>query len=394
MPIKRLMQQTAAFPRIGKLRKGATKPNDKQPGKDLEHFRFDSDDPYAVERFEAAYGKEPRQINIYLPYETVEENFQTWQESYVAGGLKHRCDGETCVIWQKPDGTYSQEPTPCPGGCKEVGRLSVIIPELARLAYVTVETHSINDILHLTNNLQAALALRGSLAGIPFVLSRRPQEISTPGKDGKRARYTKYMLFLEPHPDWVRVQLATMRHNALTIAAGVMALPEHRQLTAGQIIDMGTGEIIEPTIMNGNGKQALTDDVDLWQKPEQVAEEPADKPEPGQITEAQMKTLHSLGMALYGNKTTWDSKRPAMCAKASKERTSSSKQLWQAEANQLIRVLEDKIRTAYEEIATSMLEAGKMNIEQTVDIDNLYSVELARTLTSLQAMNVQAAIPA
>lgn len=245
MPIKRLQRQTANFPRIGKLRKGAEKPNDKQPGRDLDYFRFDSDDTEAMTRFEESYGKNPRQVNVYLPFDTVDENFQTWQEAYTAGAMQHRCDGETCVIWLKPDGTYSQEPKPCPGGCKEVGRLNVIIPELARLAYVTAETHSINDILQLTDNLQAALALRGSLTGIPFVLSRRPQEISTPGKDGKRARYTKWLLFLEPHPDWVRVQLATMRHNALTVAANGLALPEHRQLTDGRAVDIGTGEIID-----------------------------------------------------------------------------------------------------------------------------------------------------
>lgn len=247
MPIKRLVRQSAAFPRIGKLRKGGEKPNERQPGKDLEYFRFDSDDADALQRFESAYGKEPRQVNVYLPYESVEENFQTWQEAYVAGGLKHRCDGETCVIWQKPDGTYSQDPIPCPGGCKEVGRLSVIIPELARLAYVTVETHSINDILQLTDNLQAALALRGSLTGIPFVLSRRPQEISAPGQNGKRQRYTKYMLFLEPHPDWVRVQLATMRYNALAFNPGgaVVALPDSRRLTDGRSVDLETGELVD-----------------------------------------------------------------------------------------------------------------------------------------------------
>lgn len=264
MPIKRLIRNTASFPRIGKIRKGGEKPNDKQPGKDLEYFRFDSDDAHALQRFEAAYGKEPQQLNIYLPYESVEENFQTWQEAYVAGGLKHRCDGETCVIWQKPDGTYSQEPTPCPGGCKEVGRLNVIIPELARLAYVTVETHSINDILQLTDNLQAALALRGRLTGIPFILSRRPQEISTPGVNGKRQRYTKYMLFLEPHPDWVQVQLAAMRHNALATVVG--ALPEFRQLTVedDRVVDMETGEVVQHRQLEAPASFKNPDEAIAW----------------------------------------------------------------------------------------------------------------------------------
>lgn len=276
MPIKRLQRQTASFPRIGKLRKGAEKPNDKQPGKDLDYFRFDSDDAEALARFEESYGKQPRQINVYLPFDTVEENFQTWQEAYTAGAMQHRCDGETCVIWLKPDGTYSQEPKPCPGGCKEVGRLNVIIPELARLAYVTAETHSINDILQLTDNLQAALALRGSLTGIPFVLSRRPQEISTPGKDGKRARYTKWLLFLEPHPDWVRVQLATMRHNALTVAAAGLAMPEHRQLTDGRLLDTGTGEIIDAQVDDADDYD--DQEPDFYESDDAPHDPPPDRP--------------------------------------------------------------------------------------------------------------------
>lgn len=270
MPILRLQRQTASFPNLGKLRKGAKKPAaGNAPGRDLSYFRFDSDDADATQRFSAVYGNEPTQVNIYLPFETVDENFQTWQEEYSAGGLRHRCDGETCVIWQKPDGSYSQEPKPCPGNCKAVGRLNVIIPELARLAYVTAETHSVHDILTLTDNLQAALALRGSLTGIPFVLSRRPKEISMADKDGKRKRFTKHLLFLEPHPDWVRVQLAAMRHNALTFAGAGLALPEHRRLTDGGV-DLDTGEIIDheddepemdeiqseqpPVVTNGAGK--------------------------------------------------------------------------------------------------------------------------------------------
>ena len=38
----------------------------------------------------------------------------------------------------------------------------------------------------LMDNLSAYEALRGSLTGIPFILSRIPREISTPGKDGKQ----------------------------------------------------------------------------------------------------------------------------------------------------------------------------------------------------------------
>ena len=223
MPIKRLQRTEGQpqFPNIGKLRKGGERPaTGKAPGKDLEYFRFTSDDERAMTMFEAAYGKEPQAINVYLPMPTTDENFSSWQEAWVAGGLQHRCDGETCTIWLKPDGTYSQEPKPCPGGCKEVGRLMVIIPELQRMAYVTAETHSINDIITITDNLSAIESIAGTLTGIPFVLKRVAREISTPGQDGKRARRTKWMLSIEVDPVWAALRFDSMHRQALTTASG------------------------------------------------------------------------------------------------------------------------------------------------------------------------------
>lgn len=246
MPIKRLQQSAASFPIIGKLRKGDKKPNGNQPGKDLEYFRFDTDDADAMKKFSEAYGNEPKAITVYLPFHTIEENFTSWQEEYSAGGLKHRCDGETCVIWQKPDGKYSHEPKPCPGGCKAVGRLTVIIPELMRFAYVSVETHSINDIMQLDRNLLAAFAPTGDLAGIPFLLIRRLVSISTPSGDGgKRVRRSKALLFLEPHPEWVQVKLLEMRRS---YAGELMGATAPKQLTASPVVDDETGEIIDGDI--------------------------------------------------------------------------------------------------------------------------------------------------
>lgn len=250
MPIKGLTtQREPAFPRIGVLRKGGVK-SEKRPGADLKHFRFDTDSPQAFKNFEAAYGKQPDTINVYLPYSTPDENFQAWQEEYKSGGLVHRCDGETMSVWLTPDGKYSTDPKPCPyhtgqakrttnePGCKPVGRLTVIIPELQRFAYVTVGTTSKNDIMELTDNLNAVFAMRGNLQGIPFVLCRRPKMISTPTPDGGRARYEKWMLSLEVNPQWATMQLETMRKQAM-LPSGV------KLLTSGHAIQEDTGEIIE-----------------------------------------------------------------------------------------------------------------------------------------------------
>ena len=47
MPIIGLTDRPASFPQIGILRKGAPKP-ERGPGRDLKHFRFDTDDTDAA----------------------------------------------------------------------------------------------------------------------------------------------------------------------------------------------------------------------------------------------------------------------------------------------------------------------------------------------------------
>lgn len=254
MAIIGLTDRGAAFPRIGMLHKGAPKPSENRPGADLkDHFRFASGDAEALQRFAAVYGSKPNNIRVMFYYATASANFDAWQEHHSAGALKHRCDGQRCVLSLLPNGTYSHEPIPCPSIelkrqnpaidkkhlCRPVGRLKVIIPELQRMAYVLVQTTSINDILELQGNLEAAEALRGDLRGIPFILSRRPRKVSTPGDNGQRARREKWLLSVEPEPQWVALQLASMRQAALPTGGDRLALPA----AGASYADPETGEI-------------------------------------------------------------------------------------------------------------------------------------------------------
>lgn len=252
MPIKALQSnRQAQFPIIGKLRKGSPqveKSGKMVLGRDLDHFRFDSDDVSAVGVFTSAYGAQPKSIRVLLPFATVDQNFQAWMEEYSASGLQRRCDGESQSFHRDARGVGLTTPTPCAKACgssclcKQVGRLYVLIPELARLAYVIVETHSIYDIIQLTENLNAAFALRGNLAGVPFVLSRREREISTPGKEpGKRFRATKSLLFIEPDPEWVERKLVAMRTEAFAMLPEVSSAAPTNGTTR---VDYATGEII------------------------------------------------------------------------------------------------------------------------------------------------------
>lgn len=226
MPIKGLTERPASFPQIGILRKGAKKTEANKPGADLKYFRFVCEDTEAVDAFQAAFGAQPEEIEILMPFAKCDENFEAWKEEWAASSLIHRCDGEICVLWlDRATGTYSTEPKRCPGGCKQTGRVKVIIPSLQRLAYVTVLTTSIWDIINIHENLLAIEMLRGDLRGIPLILRRKPREISTPAGNGKRARRSKSLITIEAKPAWVALQLAAQQQAALPSAAPLL-LPE------------------------------------------------------------------------------------------------------------------------------------------------------------------------
>lgn len=271
MAIKGLTDQRGAFPRIGKLRKGAEKPKN-GPGKDLDHFRFDSPDAGATAAFQAAYGNEPRSINVRLPYPTMDENWQTAMEKYGAGGLEIRCDREfmegcrvngkfmKCFPGKSPcQRDESKKDGGC--GCKEVGRLNLIIPELQRFAYVTAETHSINDLVNLTQQLTAIEMTFGQLNGIPLVLTRRPEQISTPTSGGGRARREKWMLSIEVSPEWASRQLAASDRHALSMADQPMLPGQSLALPAPPPIET------EPLLVESPPQQQYDWDFlksDLW----------------------------------------------------------------------------------------------------------------------------------
>lgn len=229
MPIKNLTDNVIPqFPQIGKLRKGGEK-TPKGFGPELDHWRFTSERPEVEKAFYDFYKSEPRTIQVYLPYATPEEAFDTWCEVWNASSLVHRCDGENMTIWLEGD-TYKRGSKPCDNGQHKdgdplndaIGRLSVIIPvlwEVGYIGYVTMETHSKNDIINISRALEATYQARQSnelgLRGILFSLRRVPEKISVPGfgqNAGKRSKVQKYLVKIEPAADWVMMQLEGARN--------------------------------------------------------------------------------------------------------------------------------------------------------------------------------------
>ena len=263
------------FQRIGKLRKGGEK-TPKVYGPDLDHFRFTSDRPEIVQAFHQVYGKEPRLLRVFIPQQQMSDAFPTWCELWSASGLQHRCDGQTMTIWREGD-KYVRGAQKCSGGHEKgdskndsVGRLDVIIPELINagyVGYVTLETHSLHDILHISGVLKAVEESRGDLRGVEFTLRRVQEKISTPGfgeRKGERSKVEKWLVKIEPAADWVRVQIESARAEALMIEAP-------SQTT---IVESITGEVVTtpqlPTPASSNQQPANSNvkhpSADMWVK--------------------------------------------------------------------------------------------------------------------------------
>jgi len=276
---------TPRFRTLGKLRKGGEK-TPKGYGPDLNHFRFTSDDGGIVEAFVEVYGDEPHALSVYLPHPTTEQNFPTWKEAWTAGGLQHRCDGETCTIWLGQDGKYHRDPKPCPGGCDEVGRLEVIIPELIAAGYVgtvTMETHSLNDMIAITQVLLKTEELsNGDLRRVQFTLRRVPERISVPGwgaNAGKRQRVEKWLVKIEPAVDWTQAQMALSRDGRSALEAEqrlALPAPEPPADYDGEFID--EGEFIDDTKLEqdiAHAGEVVASQTQTQPEPEPEAAKPA-----------------------------------------------------------------------------------------------------------------------
>lgn len=287
----------AAFPRLGLLRKGGPKRKVYSQklkrevevvGEDLDHFRFVSDNQAATARFYEVYDtiEKQRAINVFLPFGTAGENLDAWMKEYGAGSLKVKCtrpkDGKDgIVLWQDDGGQFHEEPRQCQWpncACKPYGVLTVIIPELVTVAgigSVWMLTTSWNDCVELTKNLRAAEnSARGigkDLRGIPFILSRRLADVSTPPHksengqgNNKRVRDKKWMLHIEFHPAWVAMQLEAFKRLASPLESAQIEAPASSMNEFDQVFaDDAEDEIIEaepieqpePPAPPTNGKQ-------------------------------------------------------------------------------------------------------------------------------------------
>lgn len=245
-PIIGLTDRTPSFKEIGRLRLGV--PKSAGFPKEISYFRADfrPDAADAFATFTSIYGEKPTQINIRLPFTEIARCWDAYYEVYNTSGmlgmsdgerwlyLRHNKTGELLVgkdgIPSKADGlpvddrglpympfdrhtpVYSYKskkgedvgvfPSP-------TGRLKILIPELKRAAYVMVITHSVYNIMKISEQLAGVEAIAKnvgmSLPMVPMVLSRRKELISVT-INGKKSMQEHYLLNIEIDPSWMEAQ--------------------------------------------------------------------------------------------------------------------------------------------------------------------------------------------
>ncbi len=260
MPIKGLTDRGMAFPELGRIRKGAPKPeNSNRPGADLKYFRvvFDAKEKDAEAEFHRIYGDQPTEIDVVFPFNDFDRQASFYLEAYSKGRMIARSDGQVYLSKLAPNGEvlalggvwvsgdkqgqpalydpsvpeYSYRTSN--GGtqnvfCKAITRIKVVVPGLQRLAYLMLVSSSVYDAMNLSEQLEGLWEMTGHRwAGVPLILKRKPRMVMCPDEQGKRSLREKWLLSIEANPRWVQARLSGMEHSALLLAAGdTLALPE------------------------------------------------------------------------------------------------------------------------------------------------------------------------
>ena len=350
MAIKGLTDKGLSFPQIGRIRKGKMVPVKGKEGVmrpvDLDYFKVDfADDPEGerlAAKFTEVYGAEPKSINIFLPFNEIDQMWDGFLEAYTASRLLARSDGPTVeggVVLYRCDGKTGEalvlngenletgkiETHPAdniaghdyngkPVEYSPIGRLKVIVPDLKEAAYLLFTTGSWNDIRFISQQLAGLKELNNDvIKGVPLKLIRSDHEVMAPIK-GKKTRVTKSLISIKADPDWVAARLEEDKR---------LAFPD-------RIMDalLLPGEIVEETELEALSELTHPDDWDQEQdiEGEVIPENPTEAPEtapkeqPGRPYPAEMvKTKIQKGIKGYESKMEKDPVGLAVSAKQDRQ---------------------------------------------------------------------------
>lgn len=317
MPIYGLTDETPSFKEIARIYKGEERKRGQvEPGKPLPYFRikFKDGEDAAKSRFLEIYGGKPDRIHFRLPFPEIERCWDAYLEAYLKGGLIGRSDGRKWISlldyesdeWVVRNGELTEAGVDrgislqynpdipvtkwtdktgkeWPVYAKPYARMRIVIPELRRLAYVTVITSSSNDIREISRELGgiklwAEQELSVPITKIPLILTKREQEFTYP-TDGGRATRRGYFIHVEPDPKWASVALDFMKvQSMLPFDVPDLDLPElpegmHAGVEHSDEAD-GFGDFVDseiapelPDLKNDEGDIPL-DDSDTNGKPQ------------------------------------------------------------------------------------------------------------------------------
>lgn len=257
-PIHNLTNTPPAFIKLGRIKKGDRGGKNSAP-RDLDHFRITyqpGPNAAALEAaFIAAYGKEPKELNVRFASSNPAEVWDASYECYRKGGLVAKASSnEKGAYWDfyrdpetskvlisggMPRGEEGRAfiELPCdvaapiyynqakePQYMHPRGRLQVVIPELTRIGEKAVvgffefSPASPRDIRNISGELQMyadfAKSAGRTINGVPFKLIRREEEV-TKVIEGKQTMGKSWVCHLDCSGEWGRLALEAVERLAL-----------------------------------------------------------------------------------------------------------------------------------------------------------------------------------
>lgn len=264
MPISGLTDAPKAFMKLGMIKKGEKRrvvkqgrngPYEVEVPVDLDYFRVIFSPGKLAGEIEAAfrqsYGDRPQELNVRFADASVSEVWDANFECYKQGGLIAKAgsngSGAYWIFFRDPETmevlvrngspvgeagrAFMEKPVDLeapvyhmqngtPAMLETVGRLQVVIPEVAHLAvgYFVFQPGSPRDIRNISSELAMYAAMASSygntITGIPFVLGRRKEEI-TKNINGKLSKGESWPVHLTAGGVWGRQAIEMIERLAI-----------------------------------------------------------------------------------------------------------------------------------------------------------------------------------
>ena len=271
-----------ALAEIAIIRKGDAKVKKVKDGREYETVGPDLKNRFRVsffpgteeyqKIFEKRYGTlKPTRIRAMMMSRSVFDSWAWANEGYTAGRMIAKADDTHFFTYRNPmtgayevrNGepyreftpgmviTYARDGKPYQIKIRTVGRRRLFLPEMGHMVQFTLKTTSYYDRLNIDRQLATIQMLadtlnNGNAAGIPIDIFRMEQDVTWNHEDGSATRVKKWLINIEPDPEWVQAATTRLQKFALT----------------GETI---TGILMPPSTLSG---PVEPEDVDVDENPD------------------------------------------------------------------------------------------------------------------------------